>query len=100
MATLQIVYWRDIPAQVKAKSGRERGGAQTSQRFQDAIDAAAMRAGLIGTDEYLAEWRTGDGIEREGAPEAVAQAVVAELEAAYSDERLRKLIANGGREAG
>ena len=64
------------------------------------LGAALLTAGLIGTDEYLAEWRTSDGIEREGAPEAVAQTVAAELEAAYSDERLRKLIANGGREAG
>ena len=99
MATLQIVYWRDIPAQVKVRAGRERGAAQCSQRFQDAIDAAAMRAGLIGTDDYLAEWRTSDGVEREGAPDAVAQTAAAELEAAYSDERLRALIANGGREA-
>ena len=100
MATLQIVYWRDIPAQVKARAGRERGAAQCSQRFQDAIDAAAMRAGLIGTDDYLAEWRTGDSIEREGSPDGVARAAVAELEAAYSDERLRALIANSGREGG
>ena len=100
MAEVTVVYWRDIPAQVKTRAGRERGAAQCSQRFQDAIDAAAMRAGLIGTDDYLAEWRTGDSIEREGAPDGVAQAAVAELEAAYSDERLRALIANSGREGG
>lgn len=100
MATLQIVYWRDIPAQVKTRVGRERGAAQCSQRFQDAIDAAAMRAGLIGTDDYLAEWRTSEAVEREGAPDVVAQSAVAELESAYNDERLRALVANSGREGG
>jgi len=98
MATWQIVYWRDIPAQVKARAGRERGAAPCSQRFLDAIDAAAMRAGLVGTDDYLAEWRSGEGSEQEGAPEAVAQAIVAELETAYTNERLRHLVANDGRE--
>ena len=98
MATYQVVYWRDIPAQVKAKAGRERAARQLSERFQVYIDRAAMRAGLFNTDDYLNEWRTAEGVEREGAPEAVAEAVAAELETAYSDERLEALTVNGGRE--
>jgi hypothetical protein len=98
MASYQIVYWRDLPAQVKVKAGRARAARQLTNRFQEAIDAAAMRAGLVGTDEYLAEWRTAEAVEREGEPEAVAEAVAAELEAAYSDERLQSLVANQGRE--
>ncbi|MBL8057925.1 MAG: virulence factor [Anaerolineales bacterium] len=97
-STYQIVYWREIPAQVKTKAGRERASQPLSDRFQEAIDAAAMRGGLIGTDDYLAEWRTVDGGERAGEPAAVGQAVAAELEAAYPDERLKKLIAGQGRE--
>jgi hypothetical protein len=93
----QVVYWRDIPAQVKAKAGRERSGAGLSTRFQEAIDAAAMRAGLTGTDAYLGEWRTSAAEEREGEVAEVAQAVAAELEAAYPDERLERLAANEGR---
>ena len=94
----QIVYWREIPAQVKVRAGRERAGRQLSERFQEAIDAAAMRGGLIGTDDYLAEWHTDDAGEREGEPDAVAGAVAAELEAAYSDDRLKRLVAGQGRE--
>jgi hypothetical protein len=94
----QIVYWRDIPAQVKVKAGRERAGKPLSERFQVFIDRAAMRAGMFNTDDYLAEWRTSEAVERDGAPEAVAEAVVAELEAAYSDERLEQLTQNGGKE--
>ncbi len=99
MTTVQVVYWRDIPAQVKTRAGRERGSALCGHRFQEAIDAAAMRAGLIGTDDYLAEWRTVEGGEWEGDPMAVAAIAIAEIEAAYTDDRLRVLIANGGREA-
>lgn len=96
--TYQIVYWRDIPAQVKVKAGRQRASKPLTDRFQEAIDAAAMRAGLFGTDDYLAEWRTVEAGEREGEAEAVAGAVAAELEAAYPDERLKKMIAAQGRE--
>lgn len=97
-SSFQIVYWREIPAQVKVRSGRERSSKALAERFQEAIDAAAMRAGLIGTDEYLAEWHTGEARERDGDPEAVASAVAAELEAAYPDERLKRLITGQGRE--
>ncbi len=94
----QIVYWRDIPAQVKVKAGRNRAGKQLSDRFQEVIDRAAMRAGLANTDDYLAEWRTSDAQDRAGEPETVAEAVAAELEAAYPDERLEMLANQGGRE--
>ena len=52
-----LVYWRDIPAQVLVKRGRERGKAILSHRFPAAIDRAAMRAGKGGSEEYLADWR-------------------------------------------
>ena len=96
--SVQVVYWRDIPAQVKARAGRARSGRALSDRFQQAIDRAAMRAGLVNTDEYLAEWRTSEPQERDGDLEAVAAAVAAELEAAYPDDRIDALAENGGRE--
>jgi hypothetical protein len=98
MTSYQIVYWRDIPAQVKVGSGRQRVARQMSLRFQEAIDRAAMRSGLFNTDDYLAEWRTGAAEEREGAPEVVADAVLAEIEAAYDARRLEALAVNGGAE--
>src|SRR5437870_1321756 len=94
----QIVYWRDIPAQVKARSDRVRATRQLDERFQVAIDQAAMRAGLSGSDVYLAEWRTSEGDEKDGEPEQVAATMAAQLEAAYSAERLAALAENGGRE--
>ncbi|MFN8454140.1 MAG: virulence factor [Anaerolineae bacterium] len=97
--TYQIIYWRDIPAQVKAQAGRNRASRQLPERFERAIDRAAMHAGAINTDDYLAEWRKTEWMEREGEPEAVVEAIVAELDAAYPEDKLREMSRNGGREA-
>ena len=103
MMKYQIIYWRDIPAQVKVRAGRKRIGRPLSQRFPVAIDEAAMRAGKTESDAYLAEWRTSDWLDREGDPEsdvdAIADALIAELETAYPAPRLKQLIQNGGWEA-
>ena len=53
MGSLSVISWRDIPAQVIARRGRETAKVQLSQRFQEAVDSAAMRAGCAGTDSYL-----------------------------------------------
>jgi len=100
MASYQVVYWRDIPAQVKVRAGARgaRAGRQLAERFQVAIDRAAMRAGLFNTDDYLAEWRTSAPQEREGDAEVVADMVASELEAAYPPDRLEALAISGGRE--
>ncbi len=93
MAEYQITYWKEIPSMVSARQGRrERAKAELSERFQQAIDEAAMRAGLIGTDAYLEQWRRGDWQTREGEINDVAAAVAAELEAEYTTERLAQLL--------
>lgn len=92
----QIVYWRDIPAQVKVRAGRQRLSKPLSKRFEVAIDEAAMRAGKTDSNDYLAEWRNGEWEEREGDLETTVDALVAELENDYPPERLRTLIRQGG----
>ena len=99
MSEVQVVFWRDIPAQVKARQSGERAARALTPRFQEAIDAAAMRAGLTETDDYLGEWRASAWQEHAGPPEEAAERRAAEIEAEYSDERLRQLAENGGREA-
>ena len=96
--TYQIVYWRDIPAQIKLRSESGRLARSLSARFQEAIDAAAMRANATGTDAYLEEWRTSPPQQAEGDPERLADVLAAELEAAYTNERLDKLVMNKGYE--
>ncbi len=96
MASITIVYWRDIPAQVIVREGRRTARRQLAERFEKAIDRCAMRVGARDTDAYLAEWRRGDPIEAEGEVEALAEQWAARLEAEFDDQRLRELIAGDG----
>ncbi len=98
MATVTIVYWRDIPAQVIVKQGRRAAKVQLSERFEKAIDRAAMRGGARDTDAYLAEWRRGDPEACGDDPEAAAAARAAAVEAAFPDHRLKLLVEAHGRE--
>lgn len=100
MAKLTIVYWRDIPAQVIAKQKRNAAKRVLSERFEKAIDRAAMRSGARDTDAYLAEWRRGDAAPCGDDLEAEADSAAARLEADYGDDRLAALIVSGGREGG
>ncbi len=81
MTTYQILYWGDIPSQVRARAGRERVSSALSERFQQAIDAAAMACGMAGSDDYTNQFAWGEAIEREGNPAEVAAAVCIEIEA-------------------
>jgi hypothetical protein len=92
-----IVSWRDIPSQVIVKAGRrDQAKVLLSQRFQDAIDRAAMRGKARDADSYLEEWRKAPPEECGDDLEAEAQAAAARIEAAYDDVRLRALVKSGG----
>jgi len=95
MAKLTTVYWRDIPAQVIAKERRDTAKAVLSERFAEAIDKAAMRAKMAGTDAYLEQWRR--QVADCGADlQAAVDAAVAQLEKDFDDARLETLVKNGG----
>jgi hypothetical protein len=98
MAELTVVYWRDIPAQVIAKAGRKAAKKQLSDRFEKAIDRAAMRSKAADSDSYLAEWRRGDPQPCGPDLDAEADAAAGRIETEYDEDRLGKLIAAGGRE--
>jgi hypothetical protein len=98
MAELTIVFWRDIPAQVIARAGRRTAKAELPKRFMEAIDAAAMRAGATDSDAYLKEWRRGGPTACNDDLDAAVKQALADLEAAYGGERLKKLVEGGGRD--
>ncbi|MBX3573047.1 MAG: virulence factor [Mesorhizobium sp.] len=98
MADLIVVYWRDIPAQVIVKRGRQSAKRELSLRFTEAIDMAAMRSGAGDTDAYLAEWRKADPVPVSDDLEAEADKAAAEIEAAFDRDRLVALAKNGGRD--
>ncbi len=96
MASLSIVSWRDIPAQVIVRHGRRTARVLLPPAFQKAVDRAAMRAGHGSSDAYLSEWRRsaprdcGDDLDAEAAAEA------RRIEMRYSDQMLEDLIRNKG----
>jgi len=96
MADVTIVYWRDIPAQVIVGKGRKATKRPLPERFEQAIDRAAMKTGAAGTDEYLAEWRKADPFAVDGEDDAVADAEVARIDAEFDRERIKTLIDNDG----
>ena len=97
MAEVTIVYWRDIPAQVIVGKGRSAVKAPLPERFEQAIDRAAMKAGMAGTDDYLSEWRKAPPVMVEGDPAEVSAREIARIEAEYDRARLIALIDNHGR---
>jgi len=86
-----------MPAQVIVGKGRRGTKMQLPERFEQAIDRAAMKSGAAGTDAYLAEWRKGAAFAVEGDDdEAVAKAQVAAIDAEYDLARIKTLIDNNG----
>lgn len=98
MANLIVTYWRDIPSQISVKIGRKEEKRMLSERFQEAIDMAAMRDGASETDAYLAEWRRAEPVSVGDDLVAEAEAAREKFETTYDKERLKALIAKGGRE--
>ena len=100
MADLTVIRWRDIPMQVVA---RDRAGASARallpDRFQEAVDAAAMVAGLIGSDDYTQQMRMdtrecGDDLQHEVDTETV------KILSEWDDDLLRATIRSGGVQGG
>ena len=83
MAFFQILFWQDIPSQVKAWDDFDETSVELAPRFMTRIDEAAQSQGLTGADDYLGQWRWSEEQERAGSAAEVAQAVKNELEAGH-----------------
>jgi|OM-RGC.v1.026437456 hypothetical protein len=96
MPDVVVVFWRDIPAQVMVGKGRRGSKRQLEERFEQAIDRAAMKVNAKDADAYLAEWRKAAPYPMEGEPDAIVEAEALRLEAEYDNDRLKALIAKDG----
>lgn len=85
MAIYQILYWKDIPSQVRVFEGRKAISRPMPDRFQAEIDQIAMEEGLTGTDDYLDQWHWTEKRERPGNAEEVLNVLLQELEAKYDN---------------
>ncbi|AZV78301.1 hypothetical protein EBB79_10715 [Parasedimentitalea marina] len=96
MPEVTIVYWRDIPAQVIVGRGRRGAKHQLEERFEQAIDRAAMKVNAKDADAYLAEWRKSEPYTLDGDAAEIVAAEAARLETEFDQDRLKKLIQNDG----
>ena len=92
MAKYKILYWKGIPSQVRATDENGRVNRQLPQRFQEAIDEAAMALGKIGTDSYTNGFQWGDESEHPGTAEEVADAIATELDKEHPSVDWRSLV--------
>ena len=90
MAKYQILYWKDIPAQVKAYDGVRPVSRQLPERYQLEIDRLAMEQGLAGSDEYLNQWHWTSKLDRPGTPADVLESISQELIAEWDPKILGK----------
>ena len=96
MPDVTVVFWRDIPAQVIVGKGRRGSKRQLTERFEQAIDRAAMKVNAKDTDTYLAEWRKAEPYQVDGDPDEIAEAEAIRLETEYDHDRIKRLINNDG----
>ena len=80
MATYKILYWQEIPSQIKAEDDEEDITLPLPAKFMERIDIMAAKRGLQNADDYLAQWQWSEEQERAGSAAEVAEAVKAELE--------------------
>lgn len=81
MLQYQVLYWRDIPAQIKLFAGRRPSSHALPARFQLAIDRIAMQEGLVGTDAYLEQWHWSEKQACAGTPEDALQTILHKTQA-------------------
>lgn len=100
MVEYQILYWHDIPVQVRAREKRERLSKPLSPRFQEAVDQAAMAAGLIGDDDYTELFQWSEPEKAEGSMQEVVDRVASELEAKHATIEWQKTVKDLARRRG
>ncbi|HTS25756.1 MAG TPA: virulence factor [Bryobacteraceae bacterium] len=83
MTSYRILFWQEVPTQIKADDGIDEVTLPLSPRFLERVDQLAVQRGLQQADDYLAQWKWSEDEEREGSAQEVAEAVRAEMEAKW-----------------
>jgi len=80
MANYQILYWQDVPTQVKAWDDFDEIKLELSSRYTEKIDRLAMAQKLTATDDYISQYKWGEEQEQEGDAADVAEAIKKKLD--------------------
>jgi hypothetical protein len=81
VAVYKVLYWQEIPTQIKVEDDEDGVTLMLDAKFMEYIDILAAKRGLQASDDYLAQWKWTEEAEREGSAREVAEALKAELEA-------------------
>jgi hypothetical protein len=81
VATYKILYWQEIPSQIRVEDAQDDLTIELPPKFMERIDQLAAQRGLQGSDDYLAQWKWSEEQEREGNAQEVAGRILSELEA-------------------
>ena len=83
MTTYRILYWQEVPSQIKAEDEVDEVTLPMPPKFMERIDQLACQRSLQQSDDYLAQWRWSEDQEREGTAPEVADAVRSQLESQW-----------------
>jgi len=84
MPAYRVLRWRSIPTQVEVRA--DDGTVlkrQMPRWFMHEVSRITMREGLAGTDDYLAAFAWSPRASRDGAPDELLDAIVAEEAARF-----------------
>jgi hypothetical protein len=85
MATVQIIYWLDIPSAVEVSDAGCIVRRPLSVRYQGLIERVAAERGIKLTGDHSAQLRTGTAAEEPGDAYTVVLNIVEELERRFPE---------------
>lgn len=83
MAKYQILYWRDIPTQLKVWDDFDEVKMELDAKFMTLVDAKAQQEGLADSEDYLAHFIWSAVQEEEGEPADVAEKIKKSIESSF-----------------
>ena len=91
MTKIFVLFWQDIPTVIEARDSSGIEKVELSKRFAELVDLIAMKKGLIGTDDYLQNWKK----KKFPSSKKTAKQAVLEMskyfESKYEDIKLKSL---------
>jgi len=101
MAKVRVMYWKEIPVQVKAEDESGEVSSPLDPRFQQGLDAISMFDGSSGSDEYLMGFEWGERSEVDGSAEEATSSVAQRYNERFPRDfaaRIRDLHESGSRD--
>ena len=82
MTKIFILSWQDIPTVIEARDTNGIEKVELSKRFSELVDLIAMKKGMVGTDDYLRDWKK----KRLPSTNKTAKQVVIEMSQYFEDK--------------